>query len=56
MTGRVLIATGFVPARDLSEVHANFDDPERSVYIPAHVWSKNACGNKDQAHAPGEDA
>src|SRR5690349_19742186 len=32
MTGRVLIAAGFVSARDLSEVHANFDD--RSAACP----------------------
>ena len=32
MTGRVLVATGFGPARDLSEVHANFDD--RSAACP----------------------
>src|SRR5690349_24377834 len=33
MTGRVLVATGFGPARDLSEVHANFDD--RSAPCPS---------------------
>ena len=33
MTGRVLVATGFGPARDLSEVHANFDD--RSAACPS---------------------
>ena len=33
MTGRVLIATGFASARDLSEVHAYFDD--RSAACPS---------------------
>ena len=47
---------GLMPARDLSAVHADFDDRSADVSIPAHVWSTNACGNKDQAHAPGEDA